>query len=45
MDEFEAELGKGMRPVGVVKNSRTLVPRPGVKGEEGFRPTLSLKKK
>ena len=42
MNEFEKELAEGARPVGVAKNPRTLVPRPGVKGEEGFTPTLKL---
>jgi arylsulfatase A-like enzyme len=40
--EFEADLTQNSRPVGVAENPRTLVPRPGVDGEEGFRPTLSL---
>lgn len=43
MDTFDEEMVRNSRPVGVAKNSRTLVPRPGVEGEEGFRPTLSLK--
>ncbi len=40
--EFETDLTQNSRPVGVAENPRTLVPRPGVDGEEGFRPTLSL---
>ncbi|MFP6867242.1 MAG: hypothetical protein VCA35_14970, partial [Roseibacillus sp.] len=43
MDTFDEEMVRNSRPVGVAKNSRTLVARPGVEGEEGFRPTLSLK--
>ena len=41
--EFRKDLEKNSRPVGLAKNPRTLVPRPGVEGEEGFRPTLDLK--
>ena len=44
-DAFEAEIRAHSRPVGVVRNPRTLLPRPGVEGEEAFAPTLSLKKK
>jgi len=36
LDEFRVEVAKNKRPVGVVPNSRTLVPRPGVAGEEGY---------
>jgi arylsulfatase A len=43
--EFAAEVAKNKRPVGKVATSRTLVPRPGVDGEEGFKPTLSIRKK
>jgi hypothetical protein len=43
LDEFRQDLQKNSRPVGLAKNPRTLVPRPGVQGEEGFRPTLDLK--
>ena len=43
LDEFRKDLAKNSRPVGLAKNPRTLVPRPGVQGEEGFRPTLDLK--
>jgi arylsulfatase A-like enzyme len=42
MDEFEAEITKNARPVGVAKNPRTLLPRPGVEGDEAYAPTLSL---
>ena len=43
LSEFRQDLKKNSRPVGLAKNPRTLVPRPGVKGEEAFRPTLDLK--
>ena len=43
--EFRLEVAKNKRPVGMVPNARTLVPRPGVAGEEGYRPTLSLPRK
>ena len=42
LGEFEADLEANSRPVGVAQNSRTIVPRPGVDGEEAYRPTLSL---
>jgi len=45
LDEFEAEIQKNSRPVGIARNPRTLLPRPGVEGEEGFAPTLSLGRK
>jgi arylsulfatase A-like enzyme len=45
LDVFDAEIRKTARPVGVAHNPRTLLPRPGVEGEEAFAPTLSLKKK
>jgi arylsulfatase A-like enzyme len=41
--DFRKDLAKNSRPVGLAKNARTLVPRPGVKGEEGFKPTLLIK--
>ena len=41
--DFQKDLAKNSRPVGLAKNPRTLVPRPGVKGEEGYKPTLSIK--
>ena len=44
IEEFEADIAANSRAVGVEKNSRTLVPRPGVEGEEGYLPTLSLPK-
>jgi len=43
LNEFRKDLAKNSRPVGLAKNPRTLVPRPGVEGEEAFRPTLDLK--
>ena len=45
LTEFAAEIEAHARPVGLAPNSRTLVPRPGVAGEAGFVPTLSLKGK
>jgi arylsulfatase A-like enzyme len=42
MDEFDAEMGKNARRVGVARNPRTLLPRPGVEGEAAYRPTLDL---
>ncbi|MCP3696655.1 MAG: sulfatase [Planctomycetaceae bacterium] len=41
---FRQDLEKNSRPVGIAKNPRTLAPRPGVEGEEAYRPTLSLGK-
>ena len=43
LDEFRRDLAQNSRPVGIDKNSRTLVPRPGAKGEDAYRPTLSIK--
>ncbi len=45
LDAFEEEIKKNARPVGVARNPRTLVPRPGVEGEAAYVPTLSIKKK
>jgi hypothetical protein len=42
LDEFRADIAKNSRAVGVAEDSRTLVPRPGVEGEEGYIPTLLL---
>ena len=48
LGQARAELGDGnhkgtvCRPVGIAKNPRTLLPRPGVEGEEAYTPTLSL---
>jgi hypothetical protein len=42
--EFEDDLSEFSRPVGVAKNPKTLVPRPGIEGKEGFIPTLKLGK-
>ena len=36
--------GANCRPVGIAENPRTLVPRPGVEGDEAYAPTLSLKR-
>jgi hypothetical protein len=44
-DEFEKDLKKNSRPVGVTKNPRTLIPRSGVEGEEAYTPTLWIGKK
>ncbi|MFP6669049.1 MAG: hypothetical protein VB876_17180, partial [Pirellulales bacterium] len=43
LTDFRKDLAKNSRPVGLAKNARTLVPRPGVKGEKGFKPTLLIK--
>ena len=45
LSEFDAEIKREARPVGVAKNARTMVPRPGILGEQGYAPTLSLGKK
>jgi len=42
---FEEDLAHDARPVGIVQNPKTLVPRPGVEGADGFIPTLKLGKK
>jgi len=42
MDAFDKEVIENGRPIGVEKNPRTLVPRPGAEGEDAYRPTLSL---
>ena len=42
LDGFRTDIAENSRPVGVVENSRTLVPRPGVEGEAGYIPTLLL---
>ena len=42
LDDFAAHMEKTKRPVGVAQNARTLVPRPGIEGEEGYIPTLKL---
>jgi len=44
MVEFEADIRANSRPVGVARNSRTLLPRPGVTGEAAYAPTLSLRR-
>jgi arylsulfatase A-like enzyme len=43
LEDFRQDLAANSRPVGHAKNSRTLVPRPGAKGEDAYRPTLSIK--
>ncbi len=45
LNEFEKEIQENARPVGIAKNPSTLLPRPGVEGEEAYAPTLSIKKK
>ncbi len=42
IQEFEAEIAAHARPVGIVTNPRTLLPRPGVEGEAAYTPTLFL---
>lgn len=42
LEEFQANIAANSRPVGLAENPRTLVPRPGVEGDEGYLPTLSL---
>jgi arylsulfatase A-like enzyme len=44
MNEFENDLKKNSRPIGKAKNPRTLVPRPGVEGEDAYTPTLWIGK-
>lgn len=39
---FESDLAANSRPVGETHATRTLLPRPGVEGEEAWRPTLEL---
>lgn len=45
MDQFEAEIQKNARRVGVADNPKTLLPRPGVQGVKAYAPTLSVKRK
>jgi arylsulfatase A len=45
LKDFVADIKANSRPVGIAPNSRTLVPRPGIEGEEGYLPTLSLQGK
>jgi len=45
LSAFDAEIRSNSRPVGVARKPRTLLPRPGVEGEEAFAPTLSVKKR
>lgn len=42
IDDFEIDITSNSRPVGVAENPRTLLPRPGVEGEQAYAPTLSL---
>jgi arylsulfatase A len=42
MNEFERDLKKNSRPIGKAKNPRTLLPRPGVEGEDAYTPTLLI---
>jgi hypothetical protein len=42
LEAFRKDISENSRPVGTAPDSRTLVPRPGVKGDEGFIPTLQL---
>jgi arylsulfatase A len=48
LEKARADIGDGdkkganCRPVGMAKNPRTLLPRPGIEGEEAYAPTLSL---
>ena len=50
LDRARADLGDGKRqgancrPVGIAKAPRTLLPRPGIEGEDAYAPTLSLKR-
>ncbi len=44
MADFDKEIRAHSRPVGKTLATRTLLPRPGVEGEEAYRPTLELKK-
>ncbi len=39
---FESDLAANSRPVGKTHATRTLLPRPGVEGDEAWRPTLEL---
>lgn len=45
MKGFVADLKENSRPVGIASGARTLLPRPGVQGEDGYIPTLQLGKK
>ncbi|MBN1910730.1 MAG: sulfatase, partial [Pirellulales bacterium] len=42
LKEFRSDVAKNSRPVGLAKKPRTLVPRPGVEGEEAYLPTLTV---
>ncbi|CAZ96829.1 sulfatase family protein [Zobellia galactanivorans] len=43
--DFDIEISSNKREVGIVEGSRTLVPRPGVVGEDAYLPTLVLMKR
>ncbi len=42
MTRFEVDLAAASRPIGVTPNPKTILPRPGIDGPEGFLPTLHL---
>ncbi len=44
LKDFDVEMAQNKRAVGIAKKPRTLVQRPGIEGEEGYQPTLSLPK-
>ena len=44
LTEFQADIAANSRAVGFAQHPRTLVPRPGIEGEAGYLPTLSLPK-
>jgi arylsulfatase A len=44
LEAFRKDIAENARPAGWVEDSRTLLPRPGVEGEEAYAPTLSLKR-
>jgi len=45
LNDFAAHMEKTKRPVGLAPNAKTIVPRPGIQGEEGYIPTLKLPSK
>jgi arylsulfatase A len=45
MKDFQNSLKSTSRPVGVHENSRTILPRPGLSGDEAHWPTLDCPKK
>jgi len=42
MNQFELDMQQQARTPGMVENSRTILPRPGVEGEKAYKPTLSI---